>query len=237
VTVCWFALFRDAAGRRSSVSEPDMAWLGRFIAATPDLQQALIFTPASTSDPYLDDGPPPRLALQLYFDDIAPLEAAAAASGHLQGLAAQGALPSLEGASVTQQAMLVRRFPVPDPTFRTPPGEYPCTYFVAYEGEAEDLAAWLAHYIADHPPIMARFPDIRQIEIYTCIDWCGSLPWPRVRHMQRNKVVFDSAAALTAALNSPVRHEMRAAFAGFPPFTGPVTHFPMATMAVLPMSK
>jgi hypothetical protein len=58
-----------------------MAWLRRFIAATPGLQQALIFTPASTSDPYLDDGPPPQLALQLYFDDIVPLEAAVAAGG------------------------------------------------------------------------------------------------------------------------------------------------------------
>ena len=104
-------------------------------------------------------------------------------------------------------------------------------------GEAEDLAVWLAHYIADHPPIMARFPKIRQIEIYTCMDWCGSLPWPRVRHMQRNKVVFDNAQALTAALNSPVRHEMRAAFAGYPKFIGRVTHFPMATMTVLHRSK
>jgi hypothetical protein len=79
---------------------------------------------------------------------------------------------------------------------------------------------------------MARFPGIRQVEIYTRIDWRGSLPWPRVEHMQRNKVVFDSPAALTAALNSPARHEMRAAFARFPAFTGPVTHFPMATMIV-----
>ena len=81
---------------------------------------------------------------------------------------------------------------------------------------------------------MARFPGIRQIEIYTCIDWCGGLPWPRVAHMQRNKVVFDNQAALTAALNSPVRHEMRAAFHRFPSFTGPITHFPMATTTVMP---
>jgi hypothetical protein len=84
---------------------------------------------------------------------------------------------------------------------------------------------------------MARFPGIRQVEIYTCIDWCGGLPWPRVAHMQRNKVVFDDRAALTAALNSPVRHEMRAAFGRFPPFTGPVTHFAMATTTVLPKAR
>ena len=59
-----------------------------------------------------------------------------------------------------------------------------------------------------------------------------SLILSRVQHMQRNKVVFDSAAALATALNSPVRHEMRAAFGRFPPFTGPITHFPMATLIV-----
>jgi hypothetical protein len=220
VTVCWFALFRHAS--------PDVAWLSDVIAATPALRQGLIFTPSSTSDPYLDDGPPPQLALQLYFDDIAALEAALARDGHLQRLDA------LDDVGAAQQAMLVRRYPVPDPVFRIPPGELPCTYLVAYEGAADDLSAWLSHYIADHPPIMARFPGIRQIEIYTCIDWCGGLPWPRVAHMQRNKVVFDHRSALTEALNSPVRHEMRASFGRFPPFTGPITHFPMMTTTVMP---
>jgi uncharacterized protein (TIGR02118 family) len=138
----------------------------------------------------------------------------------------------LKHAKVTQQAMLMRHFAVPDAAFRTPLGELPCTYLVAYEGRTNDLNAWLAHYIASHPPIMARFPGIRQIEIYTRIDWCGFLPWRRVEYMQRNKVVFDSTKALTTALNSPVRHEMRADFARFPPFTGPNTHFPMLTRTV-----
>jgi hypothetical protein len=218
MTVCWFGQFPAVP--------PDMDWLVDVIAATPALHQGMIFTPSSTRDPYLDDGPPPRLVLQLYFDDIAALEAALRPDGYLQRLRAL----HLTGAA--QQAMLVRRFPVPDPVIRTPPGELPCTYLVAYEGTAEDLAAWHAHYLDDHPPIMARFPGIRQIEIYTCIDWCGGLPCARATHMQRNKVVFDSPAALTAALNSPVRHEMRAAFGRFPPFTGPVTHFPMATRTV-----
>jgi hypothetical protein len=230
VTICWFALFHH----NTAASDADLAWLSRIIGATPGMRQGLIYTPSATSDPYLDDGPPPALGLQLYFDDIAKLEAAVGVDGHLQRLAVRDALASLVGADVRQQAMAVRRYPVPDPTFRTPQGELPCTYLVAYEGEAEDLPAWLTHYIADHPPIMARFPGIRQIEVYSCIDWCGGLPWPRVAHMQRNKVVFDSKAALTAALNSPVRHEMRAAFARFPPFTGPITHFPMATTSVQP---
>jgi hypothetical protein len=219
MSVCWFGEFPAAS--------PDLTWLSEVIAATSGLRQGVIFTPSSTRDPYLDDGPAPRLVLQLSFDDITALETALGRDGHLQRLR------TLDLEAATQQAMLVRRFPVPDPVFRTPAGELPCTYLVAYEGTADDLPGWLAHYISDHPPIMARFPSIRQIEVYTRIDWCGGLPCRRVAHMQRNKVVFDSAAALTAALNSLVRHEMRAAFGRFPPFTGPVTHFPMATRTVV----
>jgi hypothetical protein len=51
--------------------------------------------------------------------------------------------------------------------------------------------------------------------------------------MQRNKVAFDNPAALTAALESPLRHEMRAHFRALQRFSGGVTHFPMSTRAVL----
>ncbi len=149
MTVCWFALFGDAP------AEP--AGLPDIVAATPALRQGLIFTPSRTSDPYLDDGPPPQLGLQLYFDDIADLEAALAADGHLQRLAALG------GDGTVQQAMLVRRHPVPDPVFRTPPGELPCTYLVAYEGAGRapaDLARALHRgSSADHGAVPRHPPD------------------------------------------------------------------------------
>src|SRR6185437_6322073 len=141
MTVCWFATFRSRAASPPAIGDTELAWLEHRVASTPGLRQGLIYTASSTRDPYLDDGPPPQLVLQLYFDDIAELEAATARDGHLQALATSGALPSLDNAEITQQAMLVRRFPVPDPAFRTPSGELPCTYLVAYEGGAVDLHA------------------------------------------------------------------------------------------------
>jgi hypothetical protein len=226
VRFCFFLTF-DKPG--AAIPEPELAALSALLAATPGLDHALLHLAASATDPYLHDGPSPALALQLYFPEIVPLEAALAQGGHLQALADPALLPSLHGAAATQQAMLVRRFPVPDPALRTAPDAPHCTCLVAYEGAAEDLNAWHAHYLAHHPPIMAGFPGIRQIEIATRIDWIGFLPFPRVAHMQRNKVVFDSPAALTAALASPVRAEMRADFHRFPAFSGPVSHYPMLT--------
>lgn len=226
--LAWFASFTGPV----TLGDADRAWLTRHVAATPGLRRGLIYTPSQTHDPYLNDGPSPPLALQLEFPGIAALEAALAPDGHLQALAQPDALASLRGATVTQQAMLLRDFPVPDAAFRTPRDEPACSYLVAYDGTAPDMNAWLHHYITQHTVVMARFPGIRRIEVGTRLDWCGFLPWPRATCMLRNRVVFDSQAALTAALNSPARHEMRADFQRFPPFSGSVTHFPMATWLV-----
>ncbi len=231
----WFATFEDRVPAAAApVSAAELDRLTRLLQATPGLARGLVFTPERTRDPYADDGASPPLALELYFPALPALEAALAPRGPLQALARPETLPSRAGSAVTQQAMVARSFPVPEPRFATPAGGLPCTYLVHYPGEAEDLNAWLAYYIEHHPRIMARFPGVREIEICTRIDWCGFLPWPRVAHMQRNKVVFDSAAALTAALNSPVREEMRADFAKFPPFSGGSRHYALATRTVLP---
>jgi hypothetical protein len=230
--ISYFLVFEDSSRPATRLAQQELARVGEIIGQTPGLTGARIYTPDRTRDPYLNDGPPPILAIQLYFGDIEDLERALAESGALQSLLAPGALPSLAGAEASQQAMLARVFPVPDPVFRPVADRQPCTYLVGYEGPAEDLNAWLSYYIASHPPIMARFPGIRQIEIYSRIDWCSAFPARRADYMQRNKVVFDDAAALTAALNSPVRHEMRSDFHKLPAFKGRVTHYPMATLTI-----
>ena len=230
-----FFLFYDHGGRADlALSAGDRSRFIAVVRATPGLRRALIFTPESAADPYLDDGLPPPLAAQLDFADIVDLEQALARDGYLQALAAPDALPSLAGAQVTQQAMLMRTFSVPDPVYRTAAGALPCSYLVSYPGPAEDLNEWLSFYIAHHPVPMAKFPGIRELEVQTRIDWCGSLPWPRANAMLRNRVAFDSEVALEAALASPVRHEMRADYKRFPPFSGGNTHHPMATLAITP---
>ena len=192
MSFAFFLTFHDKQSPALRIDRTEHARVVDIVRTTPKLRCGLVFTPASASDPYSRDGPSPQLAVELYFDRIDALEAALGRTGHLQQLAAPGALPSLQRAEVEQQAMVARPFPVPDRVFQTPAGDLPCTYLVHYPGEAEDLNVWLDYYIAHHPQVMARFPGIREIEICTRVDWCGFLRWPRVDHMQRNKVVFDS---------------------------------------------
>lgn len=229
MSFCLFLVFDHGGDPAARLSEADSARLAQRLRALRGLERAHVYTPSRAHDPFLDDGAPPRLALQLYFERIEDLEAATDRDSPLATLAAD--CPSLAGAPLTWEAMLVRVFPVPEPKIAAEPW---CTYLVAYEGPAEDANAWHHHYMSHHPPIMATMPGIRELEIYTAVEATGFLPGTRVRHLQRNKVGFDTPEALTAALNSPAREEMRKDYHSFPKYSGKVTHFPMATRVVRP---
>ena len=212
------------------ISTEDLDTVRGAIGAVPGLKRGRLYTPEVASDLYHDDGASPLFGIQLDFDELADLEAAIAASGALSPLGEPGALPSLAGTDAAQQAMALRTYTVPEPA---PLSASACSYVVHYPGPAADTNAWLSHYIAHHPPIMKRFPGVRELEILTRIDWIDAMPWRRVQHLQRNRILFDSAAALEVALHSPVRHEMRADYTQFPPCEGGNFHYPVATEEVL----
>ena len=227
MNACLFLIFHL---RGAVLPEDEVAKVGSLLMKLPRLAKALIHTSSAASDPYNKDEAPPQLALQLYFDTLPDLEAATAHDS-LRSVASRDPLAD---ADIAQQAMLVRPFAIPEPTLRNASGTPYCTYLVSYEGEAQDINAWLRHYLEKHTAHMARFPGIRELEVYTRLDAVSLLPWRRLDCMQRNKVAFDSPEALTQALHSPVRHEMRADFRAFPPFTGPVRHYAMATHVIRP---
>ncbi|MDE1995520.1 MAG: hypothetical protein KGI75_23680 [Rhizobiaceae bacterium] len=230
----YFAFFENTDGSDLKVSDADVAAVADIVKHTPRLTSAVIYTPETTEDMYNKTEQSPVFGLQLYFDELTDLENAVGPDGHLQQLAAPGVLSSIKGARATQQAMYARPFPVDDATLHTGEGELPCSYVVHYTGPAEDLNVWLHHYVSHHPQVMRTFPGIRQIEVLSRVDWCGFLPWERVNHMQRNRVMFDSPAALQIALQSPARIAMREDFKTFPPFEGGNSHYPMATRIIVP---
>jgi uncharacterized protein (TIGR02118 family) len=229
-----FMTFSDPAGQRR-IRSNDLAAVATLVGSIPQMTEGLLFTPLerSVDHPYKADGSGPVFTLQLRFPDLFACEAAAGGGGILAGLATGAGLSSLTGLDVTHQAMVTRSFPVDV----AEPGEgptSPCSYLVHYPGPAEDMNAWNRHYLEHHPAIMRTFPGVRQIEIYTRIDWVDRLPSRRVEHMQRNKLVFDSPEALASALSSDVIKRMRADFVQFPRFAGGNKHFPMLTRTVLP---
>jgi uncharacterized protein (TIGR02118 family) len=234
MSISLFMTFTDPASERR-IEADDLATAAAMIGSIPNLAEGLLFTPLErqVEHPFMHDGAGPVLALQLRFPDLFACEAAADRASVLADLAMGAGLSSLAGLEVTHQAMVTRSFPVD--VAAHPPGDgMPCSYLVHYPGAAEDLNAWHLHYLEHHPAIMRTFPGVRQIEIYTRVDWVDRLRSERVEYMQRNKLLFDSPEALSRALTSDVIKGMRADFNQFPPFSGGNKHFPMLTRSVKP---
>ncbi len=232
MTIAYFVFFHGSEHPHARISAADRDAIGDILRGTPRLLKAHLFTPTAVAGPFPDDEPPPVFALQLYFADLLELEAEIGPGGHLQALAAPGRFASLAGTTAARQAMLARPFPTPSAPSPEGPDASRCSYLVHYPGHAQDLNAWLNHYLSHHPQLMRDLPGVREIEVYTRLDWCDGMPWKRTCAMQRNKLVFDSAAALAAALTSPALRAMRADFRRFPPFAGGNVHYPMITSTI-----
>lgn len=225
----WFCVWQ--ANALLPLPDDQRAALLALLARCPGLRCGELLLPAKAHDPYYTGTTgSPSLIVQLYFDELAALESALQPGAALAPLADPTFLPALKSARAEQQAMLVRRYPVPDARRRH---DTALSYWVEYAGPAVDANAWHLHYNVHHPALLAQFPGIRTIELYTpAVVVCG-LPLPERTCLQRNKTVFDDAAAMNAAMASPVREALRADFHSLPPFSGPAHHFPFRTVRCL----
>jgi len=229
MTVCLFISFSADGG----VPEDEYSALARLLRTVPRLVKALIHTPSPAKHPYVDEGPPLGLVLQLYFANLPDLEASLSRNVNLRVLNSRTEFPALASGDTTEQAMLVRSFDVAVPGFKSGSEAY-CSYLVSYEGEADNPNAWHLHYLESHTRCIALLPGLRVLEVYTRLDWVSASSWRRVNYMQRNRVAFDNADALEAALSSPAREAIRADVLAFPAFTGPTRHVVMSTSLMKP---
>lgn len=80
----------------------------------------------------------------------------------------------------------------------------PMSFVVRYYGPTADLAAFDRFYVDNHPPILARFPGIRNVLCYLPMNWRSTGPVRDSSLILGNEVVFDDLAALNRALESDV---------------------------------
>ena len=133
---------------------PAQAW-----ARIAGLSALDVYRPVEgTEDPYnKDDGPPLLIAVAEF-----------ASAGALEAAAPQLEL-SLAGLPLATRATFTpmerKSYPVAGET--TPgPLRAPFSYVVRYRRPAEDEAAFVAHYVADHPRLEGQFPRIRSVMCY-----------------------------------------------------------------------
>jgi hypothetical protein len=192
------------------------AWL-----ALPGLTAVDLYWPVrgGTHDPFNNDGPGPLLIAMLQFPTKEKLQAGLSHPRFEQSLA--GMPVAATGTSFERRLFPVAGMPNPGPL------RAPFSYVVRYHHPAQNVAEFVSHYVADHPPILGKLPEIRSVLCYLPIDAGAAGILPPADYMIGNEVAFDSPDAFNAAMASPVRHELRAHFKSFPPFTGKNTHYPM----------
>jgi hypothetical protein len=180
-----------------------------------------------THDPFNSDGPGPLLLAMLQFPTKQKLEAGLADPRFAASLHTRPAGITVTGTSLERRFYTVADAPDPGPL------RAPFSYVVRYHHPAENVAEFVSHYIADHPPILGKLPEIRSVLCYLPVAAAADL-LPPADYMVGNEVVFDTPAAFNAAMASPVRLELRAHFKSFPKFTGRNTHYPMMRRQVTP---
>jgi uncharacterized protein (TIGR02118 family) len=207
---------REAAVQAWAERHAAPAWL-----ALPGLSAVDLYEPVrgGTHDPFNDDGPGPLLIAMLQFPTREKLQAGLSDPRFKQSLA--GMPVAATGTGFERRFFPVAGAPNPGPL------SAPFSYVVRYHHPAENVAEFVSHYVADHPPILGKLPEIRSVLCYLPIDVAVPTGLPPADYMIGNEVAFDSPDAFNAAMASPVRHELRAHFKSFPPFTGKNTHYPM----------
>lgn len=171
-------------------------------------------------DPFNNDGPGPLFIAMLAFPSR---EALARAIGSAEFSLSLGGRPldlAWTGSSFERHSYAVGGAPEPAPLTA------PFSYVVRYHKPAEDEAAFIKNYVDTHPPTLATLPGIRAVMCYFPQDIVANGVQP-ADYIIGNEVAFDDVAAFNAAMQSPVRQELRRHFREFPPFSGLNTHFPM----------
>jgi uncharacterized protein (TIGR02118 family) len=188
----------------------------------PGLRSLDAYSPVSGGkDPHVDDGLGPCLLCILAFVDEDALRAAIAGATFKRGLAG---LPS---AVIATADAMHRRCYGADGEIDGHELVAAFSYVVRYHRPAEDERAFVAHYVASHPALLAALPGIRSVLCYFPLAWSDPNGLPSAQYMLGNEVAFDSIADFNAAMQSPVRHELRAHYRNFPSFSGRNTHYPM----------
>ena len=187
------------------------------------------FTPRRVNDPYLGNETGKLLIVQATFASRDALERAMSDTGVSAALAS---MPSHANAHVTDEAFTVHACPLMDGS--TPPRRAPVSFVVRYYRPIDREREFTEYYIAHHPPIMARFPGIRNIYCYLPVEWRRTNSIAQSECFLGNEIVFDSVESLAAALNSDVRHDLREDYRHFLPHEGDVTHFAMSRRVLFP---
>jgi hypothetical protein len=221
MTVSIFLTFKGPASDATALEAAFGEGLLHRLAPEPGMRFIETYRPAPGEVPSFAEGAGPPLLVELNLDT------ADDARRLISSMAFRGAL-------TTGQAMVDVFHSVPFPLprhIKPPPRTAPLSFVVRYCRPVADEQAFAAFYTLHHPPILARFPDIRNVLCYlpTGIELPAGVQ-PSGAFFG-NEVVFDDLDSLNRALASDVLPLLKADGKRFAPF-GHSSHHAMLRQAV-----
>jgi uncharacterized protein (TIGR02118 family) len=214
---CFLHIHGDSAQAPALVKTAE-AELAKIAAALGERGAVVVHTPAAV--PGDDPLPVAQDARLLLCQVHVEADATAAESIFRAAFASAGALGS---GTVLHHVMAAECIKPGAPDDRRAAPEA-VSFFVQYNGPAQDPAAFHSYYRAHHVPIVLRMPGIRSVNYFTPTVLTGPLPGRPVQYLQLVQAVFDSIEDFLAMRGSSERQEGLRDFANYPPFEGPVTH-------------
>lgn len=181
---------------------------------------------AQANDPFVHDGSGPIALVMAYFRDLTDLELA------IRSAALDHTLDKMpEGLALTVTGLQRKLYPLEDGSFGEPDAA-PLSYVVRYHRPADDEKAFVDHYAATHPPLLAHLPRIQAIACYFPLEALRHARAPSADYMIGNEVFFDGMEDFNAAMASPQRRALRQHFESFPRFAGRNVHYAMDREAI-----
>lgn len=235
MTVSYFVLYETDAGRPAQNVEPFVDYYATrhvdLVKRFPGLLSLAVMTPLAYEDPHLGQEAGPFLVAHLTFADAEALERAALSEERRAARADVANFPPIKGRAAYQAMRDEYHDVAPGPAGQT---RAPVCYIVVYRRPADDEAAFVDFYRRRHVPLLAAFPRIREVAVFTPIEWRDRPFATRADLMLVNLTAFDSEIDFRAAMSSDARRQVREDFARFPRFAGRCTHTAMARRFVHP---
>lgn len=157
-----------------------------------------IFTPEQGEVPVWDDVPAPAVIVQIVVDDVEQATALTESAGFKQQyLNGDNIGPGIE--DLRLDITEIMNFPLPGMS-QAPARTAPLSFVVRYYGPVAKGNQFTEFYYKNHPPILAKFPNIRNVLCYLPLGWRDSGQVTDNSLIMGNEVVFDDLASLKAAL-------------------------------------
>ena len=231
MAVDYFIMFNGSGVDPVKFREHYKAVNGPPLSSLPGARVALLHTPKPSHDPFLADKDPPLLLVQVSFESREEAEAALVSPAAKMLKHDYEGVP-VKGGRISHELLQTE----PYATATSAPSEVvtaPVSYFVHYRRPVDDEEHFLDHYRAGHVPILAQFPGLRSLTLYTPTRWRSPIKMAPADHFLVCQIAFDSLDALNDALASEVRVRLREDYYGFPKH-GEVSHYAMLRDQVYP---